>query len=43
MWFKKLTGFSESSAQKVRENMSVDGNTLHSKVNKKTVICGTLV
>ena len=42
MWFKKLTGFSESSAQKVHENMSVDGNTLHSKVNKKTVTCGTL-
>jgi len=42
MWFKKLTGFDEKSPQQVRENISVDGETLTSRVNGATYACGTL-
>lgn len=41
-WFERLTGFSESSPQQVRDNLSVDGNTLRSRVNGREWICGEL-
>ena len=42
MWFESLTGFPEESPQQVRENLTVDGNTLKSHVNGKVLICGEL-
>src|SRR5690606_21894238 len=42
MWFRELTGFNEKSPQQVRENISVDGETLTSRVNGATYTCGTL-
>jgi len=42
MWFENLTGFSEESAQEVRKNIVVHENLLTSRVNGKSVICGTL-
>jgi len=42
MWFEKLTGFREESAEQVRENMSVDGNLLKSCVNGMAYTYGLL-
>src|ERR1700736_491423 len=42
MWFETLTGFHESSPQQVRENITVDGETLKSYVNGKVMTCGRL-
>jgi hypothetical protein len=42
MWFETLTGFPEESPQKVRENITVDGQTLKSNVNRKVLVCGQL-
>lgn len=42
MWFNKLTGFNETSPEFVRENISIDGNQLYSKVNDKTYQFGLL-
>jgi hypothetical protein len=42
MWFETLTGFPENFPQQVRENVSVDGNTLKSHVNGKVIVCGEL-
>ena len=42
MWFEALTGFPEGSAQQVRAKLSVEGNTLKSRVNGKEWICGEL-
>jgi len=42
MWFERLTGFRESSPQQVRENISVEGETLKSHVNGKVSTCGHL-
>lgn len=41
-WFERLTGFSEQSPRQVRENLSVDGNSLKSHVNGREWICGEL-
>ena len=42
MWFETLTGFSEESPEQVRENITVDGVGLTSRVNGKRLICGEL-
>ncbi|VAW59877.1 hypothetical protein MNBD_GAMMA11-1934 [hydrothermal vent metagenome] len=42
MWFTKLMGFNEESAQQVRANILLDKNTLHSLVNGNTFIFGQL-
>jgi len=42
MWFEKLTGFNEQSAEQVRNNISIDGNNLKSLVNGKEYIYGLL-
>jgi hypothetical protein len=41
-WFETLTGFSEESPQQVRENISVDGQTLTSHANGKVLVYGQL-
>lgn len=42
MWFRNLTGFAEESPEQVRANLHLQDNTLTSKVNGKTWICGSL-
>lgn len=42
MWFEELTGFSEQSPEQVRENISLDGNSLKSLVNGRMFVCGEL-
>lgn len=42
MWFEQLTGFQEKSPEQVRSNIEVSGNTLTSKVNGKSYVCGKL-
>jgi len=42
MWFEALTGFPEMSPQQVRENITLDGETLTSHVNGKVMVCGRL-
>ena len=42
MWFEQLMGFKEKSPQQVRENISVEGDLMTSKINKKSFICGKL-
>lgn len=42
MWFETLTGFPEVSPQQVRANIVAAGNTLKSRVNGRTLICGEL-
>ena len=41
-WFETLTGFAEESPTQVRENISVDGQTLTSHRNGKVFVCGQL-
>jgi hypothetical protein len=41
-WFETLTGFPEESPQQVRENISVDGQTLTSHRNRKVFVYGQL-
>ena len=41
-WFETLTGFPEESPQQVRENITVDAQTLTSHVNKKVMRYGQL-
>src|SRR5215510_2691671 len=41
-WFKTLTGFSEEYPQQVRENITVDGQTLTSHVNGRVLVYGQL-
>jgi hypothetical protein len=41
-WFERLTGFREESPQMVRANITVDCNTLKSRVNGKVFVCGEL-
>lgn len=41
-WFKVLTGFEETSPSQVRENLSIEGNTLMSRINGKTYQYGSL-
>lgn len=42
MWFNELTGFREESPAQVRENLTVDGMKLKSRINGKEYICGKL-
>lgn len=42
MWFKKLTGFEETSPEFVRENITIEENRLISKVNGKSYQNGFL-
>lgn len=41
-WFEELTGFREVSQKQVRENIRLDGDTLTSLVNDRTLRCGRL-
>ncbi|HYV83151.1 MAG TPA: hypothetical protein VE931_06545 [Pyrinomonadaceae bacterium] len=41
-WFETLTGFAEEYPQQVRENITVDAQTLTSHVNGKVFVCGQL-
>jgi hypothetical protein len=41
-WFETLTGFPEESPQQVRENITVDGQTLTSQRNGKAFVFGQL-
>jgi hypothetical protein len=41
-WFETLTGFPEESPQQVRENITVDGQTLSSHGNGKVFVFGQL-
>ena len=41
-WFEVLMGFREMSPSQVRENITVDGDTLTSLVNRKAFTCGRL-
>jgi hypothetical protein len=41
-WFEELTGFRETSPSYVRQNISVDGETLTSHANGKVLACGRL-
>lgn len=41
-WFEVLTGFRETSPSQVRENITVNGDTLTSLVNRKAFTCGRL-
>lgn len=42
MWFENLTGFTEQSPAQVRENLSLEGTRLSSKINGKCFVCGSL-
>jgi hypothetical protein len=42
MWFEELTGFKEKSPEQVRANLDVVGDTMTSRVNGRSVICGRL-
>jgi hypothetical protein len=41
-WFETLTGFEERSADQVRKNIVIDGETLTSYINGKSMACGRL-
>ena len=41
-WFEQLMGFRETSPDQVRQQITIDGNTLTSLVNGKTFTCGQL-
>jgi hypothetical protein len=41
-WFQELTGFAEASADSVRSRMVLDGGTLTSTVNGRSMKCGHL-
>lgn len=42
MWFETLTGFAEESGQQVRSQLTVDGETLTSRANGRSMRCGWL-
>ncbi|VAW74083.1 hypothetical protein MNBD_GAMMA12-2744 [hydrothermal vent metagenome] len=42
MWFKELTGFYETTAEEVRQKLSVKGEILKSHVNDREFRCGRL-
>lgn len=42
MWFKKLTGFDEISHENVKNNIIIDGQSLVSKINNKSIQFGEL-
>ena len=41
-WFEDLTGFRETTADEVRQNIRVDGTQMTSVVNGRSFSCGTL-
>jgi len=41
-WFKRLTGFAERSSNQVRENITVEGETMTSIINGRSFACGRL-
>jgi len=41
-WFEALTGFRETFPGEVRKNIAMDGDTLTSNVNGRTMVCGRL-
>jgi hypothetical protein len=41
-WFEALTGFEERSPDQVRQNITLDGETLTSHINGKVMACGRL-
>jgi hypothetical protein len=41
-WFTELTGFSERSLSEVRENITIMGDQMTSRVNGATYQCGKL-
>lgn len=42
VWFETLTGFPETTPDKVREKLYVDGERLISRVNGREMVCGRL-
>ncbi len=42
MWFKELTGFTETNGENVRKNLLIDGQTMTSKVNNRSFHFGEL-
>ena len=42
LWFEKLLGFKELSPSQVRENITLNGQTITSHVNNKSFDCGVL-
>ncbi len=42
MWFEAFMGFREEHPDQVRENIAIHGNTMHSLVNGKAYVFGTL-
>ena len=38
MWFEGLTGFIEETPSQVRDNLEVNGNTITSSVNGKSML-----
>lgn len=42
MWFEELTGFVEETPAQVRNNLLLSGNSLTSKINGKSFVCGEL-
>lgn len=42
MWFEQLTGFRERDPEQVRSNIEIDGETLTSKTNGRSMACGRL-
>lgn len=42
MWFEELTGFAEENPDQVRENLVLCGDTLSSKINGRSFVCGRL-
>lgn len=42
MWFENLTGFSEESPGQVRANLKLNGDSITSRVNGSTIVCGQL-
>jgi hypothetical protein len=41
-WFENLTGCVEESPESVREHLFIDGRRLHSRLNRKSWLCGEL-
>ena len=42
MWFENLTGFKETSPAQIRSKLVMNGNTMTSMVNGRSMICGQL-
>ena len=42
MWFTELTGFVEESPDQVRQNLTLEGSTITSKINGRSMQAGIL-